>query len=289
MNPNPTRTLWISLGCAIFSMFLIYSYSQEKKAEYDKKFGTPGQVVVAAEDILEMSTIDDTKLSVEERPIEFVQPGAVKDPEDVLGFVAATPIKKGEQILFNKVLEPGKNTGLSNQVSPGKRAITIPIDGVRGVAKLLRPGDRVDIITAITRKTARDSITEVKTLLQDVSILATGVRITNNIPRKLEKGAGGQEQFRNLNGDTTFTNITVEVKPKEAQSLIYTMSSSPGSIFLTLRNPNDRATSRLANADVNTVLGRPKIKSITKPRKPAFAPKPKPKKRKRSGPFVEIK
>ena len=33
MNPNETRTLWISIGAAIFAIFLLYSWSQEQKQQ----------------------------------------------------------------------------------------------------------------------------------------------------------------------------------------------------------------------------------------------------------------
>lgn len=241
MNQNQSRTLWISVGAALFAMLLIYSYSQEKKAEYDKKFGASKRVLVAAKDILEMQTVDDTMLQIEERPMEYVQPGALENPEDAVGLVAAAPLKKGEQVLVTKLLSPGPNTGLSHQVAPGKRAVTIPVDDVRGVSKLIRPGDRVDLLTAIDSGAGATRKTEVKTLLQDIPVLATGIQVTNNIPRSLEvDGSGKAASFRNLRGDLSFATVTVEATPQEAQDLIVIMATSPGSIYLTLRHPSDR-------------------------------------------------
>lgn len=149
MNPNLTRNLWLSVGLAIFGMLLCYSWYNGKKAEYDQKYGTMKRVVVATKDIQEMSTVDETMLEIVERPVDFVQPGALQVPEEAAGLIAAVPFKAGEQILNNKLLTPGPNTGLSLQISPGKRAVTISVDEVRGVAKLVRPGDRVDIITSV--------------------------------------------------------------------------------------------------------------------------------------------
>lgn len=294
MNPNPTRTLWVSIGAASLAMILIYSYSQEKKAEYDKRYGTMKRVVIATKDILEMSTIDDTMLSIEERPVDFIQPEAIVNPEDAVAMVAAAPIKKGEQILGTKLLKPGPNTGLSLQVAPNKRAVTIPIDEVRGVSKLIRPGDRIDILTSVESGKGQTSRREVKTLLQNVVILATGVQITNNIPRKLESDTAGKLSFRNLNGDTTFNAVTIEVSPKDAQNLVFIMSASPGSIYLTLRNPNDITTTQYATATVDSVLGRADNNIVVEPARvpaavmPPMAPKPLPPKRK-PGPFQEIR
>lgn len=242
MNPSQSRTLWLSVGSAFFAMMLIYSYSQEKKAEYDKKFGTMKRVVIASKDIMEMQTLDDTMVTVAELPAEYVQPGAIENPEEftdqyAAAYIAATPIKKGEQILITKLLAPGPNTGLALQVAPGKRAVTLPIDDVRGLSKLVRPGDRVDIVTAIETGSGSNKRTDVRTLMQDVTVLSTGVQVTNNIPRSLEPDG---RSFRNLRGDLSFSTVTVEAAPQEAQDLISILAGSPGSIFLTLRHPSDR-------------------------------------------------
>ncbi|NQZ02909.1 MAG: Flp pilus assembly protein CpaB, partial [Bdellovibrionales bacterium] len=124
MNQNETRTLWISLITAFAAVFLLYSYTQEKSAELTKDFGTKRNVVVAAEDINEMQTINETQLQMIERPEKFVEPNAVLNVEEAVGLVALAPIKKGEQVLMSKIIKPGPVTGLSLQVAPSKRAIS---------------------------------------------------------------------------------------------------------------------------------------------------------------------
>jgi pilus assembly protein CpaB len=133
--------------------------------------------------------------------------------------------------------------------------------------------------------------------MQDVVILATGPKITNNIPRLLEKNNFTNESsFRNLNGDTSYQTITVEASPQEAQNLVYLMTSSPGSIFLSLRNPNDRIVAPTSGADSNSILGRtnPQVlrsmtptpvvtRPVPRPRQPASLPK------KHRGQFIEVK
>jgi pilus assembly protein CpaB len=255
MNQN-SRTFWLSIGAALFAMFLIYSYTQEQKAVYDKRFGSTKTVLIAAKDIQEISTLDETMVVQEERPTDFIQPGAAENPDDVVGLVAATPIKKGEQIVLTKLLAPGPNTGLSHQVALAKRAMTIPVDEVRGVGKLLRPGDRVDVLTSISYGDGRNERREVKTLLQDVLVLATGLNITNNIPRVLQlDNFNGKPMYKNLNGDTGYGSVTLEVAPEEAQNIVYILSVAPGAIFLTLRNGNDKVLNRIQTSTVDRVLG----------------------------------
>jgi pilus assembly protein CpaB len=273
---NEARTLWLSLGSGLFAAFLLYSYSQEKKAEYDRKFGTLKNVVVASRDIGEMVTIDDTMLEVIQRPADFLEPSSIQDQDLIVGQVAATPIKKGEQILSNKLLQLGPSTGIALQVAPTKRAVTLPIDEVRGVAKLMRPGDRIDIYAAVDSGKGINSKREVSLIMQDVVILATGINVLNNIPRKVEVDNTGKNlTITPLTGDTNYNTITIEASPKEAQDLIYIYSTSPSNLFFTLRNPNDRAIPpRMPSSTSDSVLGRPVIDAVAAPAPPPPAPMP---------------
>jgi len=236
------KNLAVAIGAGIFAALLMYSYSQEKKTEYDKEFGAKKLVVVATKDIQELQTIEDELIELKEVPEIFAQPGVATNTEAIIGQVASAPIKKGEQILFNKLLQPGAETGISLQVSPSKRAITIPVDETRGVAKLIRPGDRIDLIVALDSGKGMQARRDVITMLTDVPVLATGLNIVNNIPRVFEYDAASKSVTQiALTGDTKYNSITIEVSPKEAQDLVYILSTSPGNIFLSLRNPNDKA------------------------------------------------
>lgn len=266
---NESRSLWISLAAGLFAAFLLYSYSQEKKAQYDKVYGAMKNVVVAKVNIPEMSTIDDTMLEVIEKPSDFVEPGAIQDPEQAVGQVAGKAIKKGEQLLDSKLLLPGPETGIALQVAPSKRAVTLPVDEVRGVAKLIRPGDRVDIYAAIDTGKGLAQKREVSMIMQDVVVLATGVNVVNNIPRTVESDSSGKNLILTpLSSDTKYNSLTVEATPKEAQDLIYIISTAPANIFFTLRNPNDRSVPpRLPSSSADTLAGRPNVELT-----PAVAP-----------------
>ncbi|PIU00373.1 MAG: Flp pilus assembly protein CpaB [Bdellovibrionales bacterium CG10_big_fil_rev_8_21_14_0_10_45_34] len=301
MNLQQSKTLWISLGLAVFSMFLLYSYTQEKKAEYDKQFGATKRVVVAAKDIVELSMIDDTMLQTIEMPKDYIQPGAIDAPDLAVGKIAGSPMKKGEQLLANKLLKPGPNSGLAYQVSPNKRAVTIPVDDVRGVSKLIRPGDRIDIITALEVGSGPTSRVEVKTLLQDVPVLAVGSNVTNNIPGVLEVSKNSNAlQIKNLIGDLTFSTVTIEATPQESQDIIFILAKSPGSIYLTLRNPQDRSRNTIDRSSTQSLLNiadspefsrRPASVDIPPPVTTPRVPQRQPTRRapKRDGSFVEVR
>jgi pilus assembly protein CpaB len=261
MGSNETRNLWLSIGAGIFATFMLYSYSQEKKAEYDKRFGSTKRVVVAKEDIAELQTVYDTMVETKEMPADFIQPDAITVPDEIIGNVAATPIRKGQMIVKNNLWSPGPDTGIASQVAPTKRTVTIPIDEVRAAAKLIHPGDRLDIYAAIDTGKGLAQKREVFMMMQDVVVLATGQNVMNNIPRTFELDSSGKNlQQIALTGDTKYTTITVEASPKEAQDLIYILATSPGNLFLSVRNPNDRAqVPKMASSSSDTLAGRPTI------------------------------
>ncbi len=291
MQNNDTKTLWISIGSAIFAVFLLYSWSQEQKAALHKKFGAKKQVVVASKDIGEMTLIDESMVEVSEAPEDYVQPKALQSPELAIGQFAAAPIKKGEQILNTKLLPPGKDSGLSMQVSPGKRAFTIPANDIQMIARLVKPGDRIDLITAMDSGQGLEKKKEVRTIMQDVPVLAVGQNIVDTLPAQVSDEGKDTVLITNLRKIHNFTSVTIEASPSEVQLLIHILSGNPGSLYATLRNPNDRYVNPLKVVDSDDVLGKIKAQRL-----PAEEPKPvtpppapaKPQAPKKSGPYEEL-
>ena len=256
MDKNETLTLWLSIGLGLFAAMLLYSYTQEKTTALTKKFGAQTTILVSSRNINEMETLDESMLDLVDMPIDFVQPGHLSTLEEAVGLVALAPIQKGEQILKNKIIKPGPVTGLSLQVTPEKRALTIPIDEMRGVAKLIKPGDRVDIIAAIDIRGPSGSTRHIKTIMQDIVILAAGLNVMNELPR-LHEQVGNEDYIRNIRANADFSSITVEARPKEIQDLVYILSTSPGSLFLSLRHPSDRLKKKLAGSTtIKNLLGK---------------------------------
>ena len=260
MNKNETLTLWLSIGTAVFAVFLLYSYTQEKSAQISKKFGAMTSVVTAVRNIGEMETINDSMIQLEEYPSSFVQPEAILTMEEAIGLVALAPISGSEQLMKTKITRPGPTTGISLQVSPTKRALTIPIDEMRGVAKLLKPGDRIDIVAALDVKDGINQKRQIKTIMQDVVILATGIKVVSELPRVFEE-ISGESFIRNIRSATDFNTITIEADPKAIQSLVYVLSTSPGALFLSLRHPSDHhINSHLPISSLESLVGKGKAR-----------------------------
>jgi len=242
-------------------MALVFLWASDKEAQIDKKHGVDVAVVVAKRNINEFEQIRKEMLTVKLIPKKFVQPGSQKRPKDLEGTIANSPIKKGEQVLSTKVLLKGAKTGLASQVAISHRAFSVPVNDVTGVTRLLQPGDRVDIISAIPYQSETGQEAEVKTVLQNVHVLAVGEIIQNNIPQALQKDpVTGKSKAINLRGKRNYGTITIEINPEEAQMLIFVMEAG-AQMFLTLRNPVDRTIVSVPTTTVDEVLG-PNSKKI---------------------------
>ncbi|MFY0666071.1 MAG: Flp pilus assembly protein CpaB [Natronospirillum sp.] len=136
----------------------------------------------------------------------------VGEEDDVARF-AVTTMTVGEPVLSNKVTDPGQRAKLSTALSPGKKAISIRVNDVLGVAGFVLPGDRVDVL--LTR--GRNSKAFVDVLLQGVKVLA------------IDQIADDRKDQPSV-----VRTVTFEVDTDEAQKLV--LGSNVGTLSLALRN-----------------------------------------------------
>lgn len=261
------KALTLSLVMAVIAVFFVQSYVTSIEDEAKKKFGTEVLVLKAKSDIKENDTINETMIEFALIPKRFLEPAAVvfegkeenketaRSKKSMAGTVAIVPIKKGEQITYNKTTEPGLRTGLAPQIAPGRRAIAINVNEVSGVSKLIKPGDRVDLIGVIDTGGGKEGKIA-KTLLQDVVVLSVGRRVTNNVARVIEADSyGGKDKVRSLAEDTSFTSITLEVEPQQAQMMALVTSNGDAALSLSLRNNDDTERANLGSTIVQDILG----------------------------------
>jgi pilus assembly protein CpaB len=263
------RAFSLAFIAAAAAVFFVQSYVSSIEQEAQKTYGTENLVVVARLDIKEMDTITENMLELKPIPKKFLEPAAVfverqnsDKPnkkssviQSIAGSVAMVPIKKGEQISFNKITEAGIRTGLSPQVAPGKRAVAISVNEITGVSKLVKPSDRVDIILTGEFGQGKESKLA-KTILQDVLVLSIGRYVTNNTSRLIEADpTDGKDKIRSLAEDFSFTSVTVEVDPLQAQILAFLAQSGDGILALALRNNDDSERNPLPAIGYREILG----------------------------------
>jgi pilus assembly protein CpaB len=179
-----------------------------------------GTIVVAAESLAYGTVM--TSDSVAEVPwfSPRLPEGAFAVKDDLLNSgrrVVLSPMKRGEPVLRSKVTGPGQRASLASLLDEGKRAVTVSVDDVRGVAGFVLPGDFVDIvIIADDGSPKRQSYSDI--LLEHVKVLA--------IDQVASEGEGQP---------TVAKAVTVEVSKEQAQKIL--LATNIGKLSLILARP----------------------------------------------------
>jgi pilus assembly protein CpaB len=252
------RAFTISFLVAAMAVMMIYSYVSSTEEAYREQYGKEVTVVVAKREIKELEVLDETNLTTKPMPSTFKQPGTSKDIKDFIGSLAIAPIAKDEQMTRTKVTQLGARTGLARQVAIGKRAVAVRVSDETGVAKLIKPGDRVDVLAFTDPSGTGNKLQiETRTILQDVMVLATGKYVANTVPAILEVDPmkANSKSKLNLSEYTQFSNVTLEVDPFQAQALVFASTQLNG-IYLILRNNDDNMKEELQKTRMVDLMGK---------------------------------
>lgn len=156
------------------------------------------------------------------------------DYQNVLNKKLRYSVKRGQPLDLSYVDMPlsGRH-GLAPMIRNGMRAVSISVGGDAAVSGLVQPNDQVDIIGTFSfpsRKVPGEMETVTLTVLQDVSILATGQRLAKDAVWSGEQATG-----RRSSG---YSTVTLEVTPREGELLIFAQHVK-GQLALALRHPED--------------------------------------------------
>lgn len=174
------------------------------------------RVATAAMAIPYGTKIESRHVKMVSMPNDVVPVGAIMALEEVEGKVAKAEILRGEFLLEGRVAEHDEGSTLAALVEQKKRAITVRVDDVVGVAGFLLPGNNVDVLASRLERGSRRAITE--TILTNIKVLAV------------------DQTARTDDSDPVVVRaVTLEVSPKQAEILVARMEE--GTIQLTLRNP----------------------------------------------------
>src|SRR5512143_2385091 len=187
--------------------------------------GNVNSVVVARVEVDLGSKITPEMLKTIPWPSGSVPSGAFSDPAALDGRVLRVSIQRDEPILESKLAPIGTKGGLSAVVAEGKRAITVRVNDVIGVAGFALPGNYVDILVNTQDDThgntaAKGDLTVSKTVLEHILVLAVAQEATRDDTKP--KGVNA---------------VTLEVTPDQADNL--DLARSVGSLSLVLRNQVD--------------------------------------------------
>ncbi len=285
--------------CCLFSLLLISGFVAQRETELTAGMGERVEVVVAKRDPSPEQRIEEYRL-IRQDMVEvitvfksFFQTSAVNDIRDVVGKSAYVAIYPGEQIVLTKLVSQDGKPVLDRQVERNMRAVTIKISPHTSVAQLVRPGDRVDVIAAPNYDVGGAMIFEIKTVIQNVVVLATGKSIQNSVPTRINKelmgnleeefqkegrkdwGGGGNDSLNTHRPDGDYATLTLQLSPEDAKHILF-LSHNFGDnrLYFTLRNTADTELAKLDTTVLDDVLGPESDYGRSMKKPPAFvAPK----------------
>ena len=224
------------------------------------------RIVVAATEISLGQRLTPELVKLVDWPRDSLPPGSHADIAKLEGRVLKSALQRGEPVLDAKLAPLGTQGGLSAVIAEGKRAITVRVNDVIGVAGFALPGNYVDIIVNTQKdgdRTLRDQNIS-KIVLEKILVLAVA-----------------QEVSRDETKPRVVNAVTLEVTPEEAEKI--DLARSVGSLSLVLRNQVDPDAIRTAGATKADLLalqasmsGTPSSEKPASPKRTASQPRQTP-------------
>ncbi|MCP3023406.1 Flp pilus assembly protein CpaB [Cupriavidus basilensis] len=203
------------------------------------------KVAVAANDINLGQRLSPEFVKLVDWPTASLPPGVIKDQRAIDGRVTKTSVARGEPVLESKLTPVGTKGGLSAVIADGKRAITVRVNDVVGVAGFALPGSFVDIIVNTQKEAGNKSASNER----------TEQSISKIVLEKILVLAVAQEVNRDETQPKVVNAVTLEVSPDEAEKL--DLARSVGTLSLVLRNQVDPRPVATTGATKNSLLKEP--------------------------------
>lgn len=207
----------VALVLSLVTSVLVYSYLKGVATKAIKP-GLP--VVVAKMDIPAKTKVTADMVMAIDVPAEFIQPGAMNDVPIVVGVMTRERIMAGEQVTQRRLAIDGKPVGFTGIIPSDRRAITVAVTEVTGVAGFIKAGDYVDVVHTFSGQDGGAS----RLVLQNILVLA--------VDRETEAGINESGAKDKKEAVKTMT-VTLAVTPDDAA--VVTLAEEKGKIRLALR------------------------------------------------------
>lgn len=248
MRSRGLLMLFIAAIAGLAAVFLAARWMQNQGGE-------KGRIAVANVDIELGGRVTPEMIRMADWPEGSVPTGAFVEGPKLEGRVVLVSIQRGEPITEGRLAPVGTKGGLSAVVPEGKRAMTVRVNDVVGVAGFALPGTYVDVMvnTQDERGQRGDRDHSIsKIVLERILVLAVA-----------------QEADRDSTKPKVVNAVTLELTPKDAEML--DLARSVGTLSLVLRNQTDtKATVQGGGATKAELLG--VVRANPEVAKPAPAP-----------------
>jgi pilus assembly protein CpaB len=224
------------LAAAAAAVYLLVLAARER--QLSKSF-EKASILVAAVDLPERTLLKENLVKSVDVPRKFVAQDAfeIKTPSDIkliANLVTRVRIPRGNQIAQSLVTALSPTAGLSVKIPPGYRGAVVPVD--QDLVKLIKPGDRVDILVtfdALMADNRKEKVTA--TILQNVLVLGVGSNLGQGMAAKDFQEKESKEA--QIAAFAEKGSLSCALNPNEAQYLSLAMKQ--GDVTVTLRGIGD--------------------------------------------------
>ena len=216
-NKRAVVMLIIALIAGIGAAIMASRWLEQRSAEVNK-------IAVAAVDINLGQKLTPEMIKMVDWPASSIPADVFNDTAQLTDRVLKTSLQRGEPVMESKLAPIGTQGGLSAVIAEGKRAITVRVNDVIGVAGFALPGNYVDIIVNTQKEGDKKDEKE-----QDISKIVLERILVLAIAQEL-----GQDQTK----PKVVNAVTLEVSPEQAEAI--DLARSVGTLSLVLRNQVDQ-------------------------------------------------
>jgi pilus assembly protein CpaB len=244
--------LLAALAAGVVAVLLAARWMQGQAGEH-------GRIAVAHADIPIGSRLTPQMLRLAEWPRASVPAGAFTTLDALDGRVVTAALLRGEPLTESRLAPVGARAGLSAVVPEGKRAMTVRVNDVVGVAGFALPGTFVDVLVNTQNEGARRGDADraiSKIVLERILVLAVA-----------------QESDRDASKPKVVSAVTLELTPAQAERL--DLARSVGTLSLVLRNQTDPQSAATDGATKAELLGLAAARPAEPPARPRAAPAPR--------------
>jgi pilus assembly protein CpaB len=193
-------------------------------------------VVVAKQALRFGMVLTSNDLEEVQWPAKSIPAGAVRTVSEFLKGperrVVIAAMEAHEPVLASKVTGPGERATLSAVITAGMTAISIPLNETQGIAGLVVPGDRVNVMLT---KTLDDDKGYSDVVVPNVRVVA----VDQVIDQRTEK-------------PSAIRSATLEVSPNDAKRLA--LAGTVGALSLMLRKAGDNTTASVGRISAKELL-----------------------------------
>ena len=234
----------IAIALAIAVVLFNFMYIQSVKQQYES--GDFAWVVFAKEDVGQFKVVGPEDIEVRRVDAKVAAGNMLSLPGKELSMGGDAYLRNQVQyhitrsalpegaIINQAMVAQNLDEAFSRKIPANYRAVTIAVGDETGVAGLIRPNDRIDLIGIFNVQAGMNNAGRpieglyTQTILQDVEVLAVGKDAGIGLSEELAQNPlAASEQFSKP------TSLTVAVSPQQAQVLIHVRNA--GTLSASLR------------------------------------------------------